>query len=133
MIKKPKKIKKITLTEIREKVRAKASKDSMHSINKGLYREDLVMLTLTEMKKEKKIFDYIRSERFSETDLRGVDFTVIVIGRAKYEPIQISVTGPQWVSYHQKKHPNIPVLCVEDGDDVNKIKEKLLKIINPAK
>lgn len=85
------------------------------------------------MKKEKKVFDYIQSGRFSKTDLKGIDFIVIVIRKAKYEPIQISVTGPRWISYHKEKHPDIPILCVEDGDDVNKTKEKLLKIINPAK
>ena len=131
-MKKQKKRKRITLTEIQKRVREEAAHDSIQSINVGLGREDLVMLTLTEMK-TKEIFDYIRSERFSEMDLKGIDFTVIVIRKAKYEPIHISVTGPQWISYHQEKHPDIPILCIEDGDDVNRIKGKLLKIINPAK
>ncbi|MEW6617359.1 MAG: hypothetical protein AB1333_02980 [Patescibacteria group bacterium] len=131
-MKKKKKTKKITLAEIRELVRTKASKDSIYSINKGLYREDLVMLTLIEMKKKKEIFDYIKSGRFGRMDLKGIDFVVIVIRKAKYEPIRISITGPQWISYHKEKHPNIPILCVEDGDDINRIKEKLLKVINPA-
>jgi len=131
-VKKQKKTKKITLAEIQERIRTKASKDSIHSINKGLHREDLVMVTLTEMKKKKEIFDYMRSERFGRMDLKGVDFIVIIVRKTKYEPVQISVTGPQWISYHKKKHPDIPILCIEDGDDINKIKEKLLKIINPA-
>lgn len=131
-MKKQKKTKKITLAEIQERIRTKASKDSIHSINKGLHREDLVMVTLTEMKKKKEIFDYMRSERFGRMDLKGVDFIVIIVRKTKYEPVQISVTGPQWISYHKKKHPDIPILCIEDGDDINKIKEKLLKIINPA-
>ena len=133
MKKRRKKCKKITLREIQEKIRAKASKDSMHSINTGLNREDLVMLTLKEMRKKKEIFDYIRSGRFSKTDLKGIDFIVIVVREAKYEPIQISVTGPRWVSYHEEKHPDIPVLSVENGDDVNKTRKKLLVIINPTK
>lgn len=131
-MKKQKKTKKITLAEIQERIRTKASKDSMRSINKGLYREDLVMLTLMEMKKKKEIFDYVKSERFGRMDLKGVDFIVIVIRKAKYEPIQISVTGPRWVSYHKEKHPNVAILCVEDGDDVNNIKEKISSIIYPS-
>lgn len=122
-----------TLTEIQEKIYAKASENSMYSINAGLNREDLVMLTFLEMKRRKEIFDYIRSEQFGEMDLRGTDFVVIVIRKAKYEPIKISVTGPRWIHHHKEKHPNIPILCVEKNDDVNKIKEKLLAIINPTK
>lgn len=104
----------------------------MYSINTGLNREDLVMLALIEMKKNREISDYLPSGRITKADIRGYDFTIVFVGKSRYEEKKISVTGPKWVSYHQKKHPDIPVLCVEDGDDTEKTKEKIRKIIYPA-
>lgn len=131
MIKKRKKRKKITLSEIQEKIRKRALKNSVHAINVGLNREDLVTLTLREMKQKHEIVDYLPTGRFSKADIKGIDFIVITAGKSRYEKIKISVTGPRWVSCHQKKHPNVSVLCVEDNDDIEAIGKKILVIINP--
>lgn len=121
-----------TIAEIQKDILVKLSNISMSSINRGLNREDLVMLALIEMRKSREIFDCLPSGKITKADIRGYDFTVVFIGKSKYEKVKISVTGPRWVSCHQEKHPDIPVLCVEDGDDTEKIKEKIRKIIRPA-
>ncbi len=117
-----------TIAEIQSCIRKKSLECSMNSLNIGLAREDIVLLALQEMKRDKLIRDYIPSARLGKADLAGIDFTVIAV-KKKYETIYISVTGPKWVSYHKEKHPNIPVLAVEKDDTLQIIKKKILAIV----
>jgi hypothetical protein len=104
----------------------------MHKINIGLNREDIVFLTLKEMKRKQEIHDFLRSEKFSKNDVRGVDFIIIAVGKSKYRKVEISVTGPRWAKKDQEKHPDIPVLAVKEEDDIESMREKILAIIYPT-
>ena len=72
-----------TIAEIQKDILVKLSNISMSSINRGLNREDLVMLALIEMRKSREIFDCLPSGKITKADIRGYDFTVVFIGKSK--------------------------------------------------
>jgi len=98
----------------------------------GKLREKMVSDVLSNMKENKEISDFLSSGNLSSTDIfDGIDFYIVIIDK-EYKSIPISVTGPDFVEEHKRKHPDIPVVAVKLSSSYEEIRTKILEIINSS-
>jgi hypothetical protein len=111
-----------------KKIKIKIRVEDKKALVIGETREKMVMTVLEKMKRQGKIRDYIRTEKFGYLDLiLGVDFIITYVND-KYRVCQFSVTGPAWVKGHKERHPEIPIVSVKLNENKESIEKKILKL-----
>jgi hypothetical protein len=118
--------------EILKKVKVKILQKTIFQTKEqkiGEIREQKVQYALQALRDKKKIVSYLRTAKFSFSDLiDGVDFMFIYIDRT-YQTCRFSVTGRKWIKEHQKNHPNIPVIAIYLEETKKSIERKILELI----
>jgi hypothetical protein len=96
----------------------------------GLKREERVKKALEELKEEGLIRDFLPAGSLSFADIiKGIDFTVITIGKTRYCVHYLDTTGYHWVKKHQEKRRDRIVIPIEVDEPIPLIKEKIINLI----
>lgn len=118
--------------EILKKVKVKILQKTIPQTKEqkiGEIREQKVQHALQALKDKKQIVSYLRTAKFSFSDLiDGVDFMFIYVRRT-YQTCRFSVTGHKWIEEHQKNHPKIPVIAVYLEETKKSVERKILKLM----
>lgn len=120
-----------------EKMRAKVKVEKEISSNLrseivGQIRERKVFESLTCLKNQRKILNFLQTGKYGYNDLiKGIDFlfTYIDPKEQNYTVCYFFVTGPKWVKKHSKKHPEVPVISVRVNESQESVCRKILKLI----
>ena len=100
----------------------------------GKKREEKVISSLRELKKEGIIRDFLQTGNLSFQDvMEGKDFFLVYIRGAKYRVCPLSVTGERWAEGDRERHPEIPVVTISLSDTSTSIKNKIIEVINQNK
>jgi len=100
----------------------------------GKKREEKMISSLRELKKEGIIRDFLQTGELSFSDImRGIDFFIIRVSSAKYKVYPISVTGERWAEGDRERHPEIPVITINLSDTSASIKDKIMEVISQNK
>lgn len=117
----------ITFTGIIERIKRRIRIDKSWGI--GVLRENLTKKILEELKRERKIKDFLQTSRLSWADvIEGVDFYVVVV-KNRYEVIPLSITGLGWVKKHLNKHPDKPVIPIDIRTPATELEDTIRKNI----
>lgn len=96
----------------------------------GRRREAQAELALAALEAAGHITGFISTGRFGIRDVMdGIDFYVSYIREGKRVSLPIGVAGPRSLKKDRKKHPQVAVLVVLLGDDVQTVKEKILDLL----
>jgi len=88
---------------------------------------------LQELKEEEGriIHDFLPTDDLSFQDIvEGIDFFIVYIDSTRYRICPLSVTGRRWLEEHKLRHPEIPVIDIEENDTAASVKSKIMEAIN---
>lgn len=94
---------------------------------KGIETEEKVSNVLKNMKDKGLIERWWRSLRLSGPDKRGVDFCLVFSEWGEEIRLQIK-SSKKGAEKHIKKAPHIPVIVIQEADDPETIKNKILQL-----
>jgi len=119
---------------VREIIEGKiASPDSLLARQIGKQKEMLAVKILEELKKLKLIRGFVPPGNLSYSDVeRGIDVFVVRVDK-KYTVVPLSITGGKWVKKHEKMHPEVPVVEINNWESYGIIKRRIMDVIRQYK
>lgn len=123
----------VDIALIQERILERIGKQPPRRERIGCERVQRVLEALAELKKDRKIHDFLQTEKLGFRDLiLGIDCYVILVGKSRYIVAPINSTGSRWVRKHMKAHSDVWVVAVDSEDTKERIKQKLVDVFSSA-